>query len=152
MSGARLVVVEVRLKRSGDGLFWDEVVQHEHVRLLDDLSCLDSLAPKQHVGRDRAPGCLVLDQKRFKAKEALELLVDLCGRGVTVDESIRKIEPSFDLVALHFPVVDCRPSRPPQVPPRHHVCERVVIDLFVILVGPDDAVDVSAPFVVEPDP
>ena len=39
-----------------------------------------------------------------------------------------------------------------EVPPRHRVREGVVIDVLVILVRPDDAVDVSVTVAIDTDP
>ena len=54
MCGARLVIGEVRLERVGSDLLWNEVVQHQDVRLLEDLRTDESLVTQKQIGGNRA--------------------------------------------------------------------------------------------------
>ena len=142
--GARLVVVEVRGQRSRRDLVGHEVVEHQHVGLLHDLRAPHPVATEQQVGRDRAARRDVADEQRFEVEEARELLVDAGRRVEAVDERVGELAPASRSRRLDGAVVHAaRPRRgAAQVPARHHVRERVVVDRLVVLVGTDHAVDV----------
>ena len=64
---AWLVEVEVRQEGVRRDFVWDEVMEHEHVRLLQHLRGGRALAPEQQVGGDRALRGDVGDHQRLEA-------------------------------------------------------------------------------------
>jgi hypothetical protein len=91
VGGARLVEGEVRLERAGDDLVRDEVVEHEDVRLLDDLCRIDALGTEQQISGDRPSWGDVRNAERLETEEAGELLVDAGVRVVAVDQCLRQL-------------------------------------------------------------
>ena len=89
------------------------------------------------------------DDQRLEMGEAGELLVDAGLGVVAVDEGVCERQPSIALVGVH--AVLGRGRRPAQVPSRHHVGERVVVHRLVVLVGPDDAIDVGRAVALDAD-
>ena len=81
--------------------------------------------------------------------EAGELLVDPGLGVVAVDEGVGEHPPSIALVDVR--AVLGGGGRPAEVPSRHHVGERVVVDRFVILVRSDDPVDVRRAVALDAD-
>ena len=147
MGGSGLVEAEVRLQCARDHLVRHEVMEHQDVRLLDDLRSLYPFGPEQQVGGDRPARRDVLDDQCFEACEPGELLVDPGVGVVAVYQGVGERAPCECFVARD--VVGAgrggdRVGGAPQVPARHHVREGVVVDRFVVLVGPDHAVDVCA--------
>ena len=146
MGGARLVEAQIRLEALGRGFLGHEVVQHEHVGLLDDLCSTDALRPEQQVRGNRSTGSDVGDQQRFQSMEPCELLVDARVRVEAVDEPVDEIAPvplfhRAHAVPQRRPLESC--ERAPEVPTSHDIRERVVVDRLVVLIRPDDAVDVD---------
>ena len=111
MRGAGLVVIKVWEQGSRFALVGHEVVCHQHVGLLDHLRVADSLAPEQHVRGNRAVRRDLGDEHRFECMETSELFVDPGARVVTVDESIRELEPMCALVIVDTAVRRAR-TRP----------------------------------------
>ena len=140
---ARLVEVEVRAQRARRDLVGDEVVEHQHVGLLDDLRARDALASEQQVGGDRPARRDLGDHERLELEEARELLVQPVRAVVAVDERVGQRAPADRSLGSVVRRRRARAARA-QVPARHHVRERVVVDRLVVLVGPDHAVDVRA--------
>ena len=95
--GAGFVEVEVGLERAGRDLVGDQVVEHQHVGLLDDLGGADALVPEQHVGGDRPLRRELGDQQRLEAVKSGELLVDAGRRVVSVDDRVGEFEPAAPL-------------------------------------------------------
>ena len=59
---ARLVVVEVRGQGSGLDLVREQMVQHQHIGLFDDLGPAHALGAEEQVGGDRSLRCDVADE------------------------------------------------------------------------------------------
>ena len=93
--GARLVEVEVRLERARRDLVGDEVVEHQHVRLLQTCAPWTRSVAEQQVARRSAGAARVSAMiSGSSAIEARELLVEPGLRVVAVDERIGELEPA----------------------------------------------------------
>ena len=99
-----------------------------------------ALATEQEVGGDRPSWRDVGDDERLEPEEAGELLVQPAHRVVAVDERVGDCEPRRALLGILDEL-----GAAPQVPARHDVRERVVVDGLVVLVRADDAVEMRAP-------
>ena len=115
--GARLVKVQVGLKRASRHLVGHEVVQHQHVGLLEHLGGADPLVAQQHVGGDRSLRRKLGDQERLERVEAGELLVHAGLRVIAIDDRVGQLEPvsafrSVDPPGTHRCGVDGGSSAP----------------------------------------
>ena len=114
-------------------------MQHQDVGLLQHLRAKGALVSEQQVRGDGAMNEFG-DYKWFQPIEARELLVHLCLRVVAVNERTCELEPH-----LSFRVrdeTDRNLGRAAEIPTRHDIREGVVVHGLVVLVRPDDAVDV----------
>ena len=139
VSGSGFVVVEIGQKRARRHLVGHELVQHDDVRLLQHLCGGRAVATEQE-GRRRWPSWRdVGDDERLEPEEAGELFVQPAHRVVAVDERVGNCEPRRALLGILDKL-----GAAPQVPARHDVRERVVVDGLVVLVRADDAVKMRA--------
>ena len=76
------------------------MVQHEHVRLLQNLGAADTLMAEEHICGDRPLRRRLGDHKRLERVEARELLVHAGLRVVAVDDGVRSVEPAAAFGAL----------------------------------------------------
>ena len=73
-------------------------------------------------------------------------------RPLALHQRVRRLDPAEDL-ELRDPLVALGElGGAAEVPPRHHIREGVVVDGLVVLVGPDDPVQVRVPGAVPADP
>ena len=144
----RLVEVEVRAERPGRRGAREQVMEHQHVGLLQDLGPRDPLAAQHEVGGDRALGDHLADDEGLQAPEAGALLIESRSRVVAVDQPACEVPPAALLVGRRTRKT-CGPA---EVPAGHHVRECVVIDGTVVLVRPDHPTDVSPAIGLEGDP
>ena len=125
---------------------WQEEVKHEHVRLLNQLRALHVVPAEQRdgLGTLREVG----DGQRLEGEVAGELLVAMVARVVAVDECRCEPPPAgrFGVARL------LEGGGVEQVPARHGVRERVVVDVLVVLVGADHPVDMRGPLGVDAYP
>ena len=120
-------------------------MDHEDVRLLDELRPLYAL-PAEHldgIGTVRKVG----DGQPLEGGVAGELLVAAAGRVIPVREGAGERAPAAGLLVAGL----LEGGGVEQVPARHRVRERVVVDVFVVFVGPDDPVDVRRSVGVDAD-
>ena len=161
MSAAGLVVLEIHPSHVRRKTLPQEIDQHHHVGLLDDLGPLRALAPEQHIHWSGSR----LESREvdlFQAKVATELLEQaraLVKAGVEIPGdlqparwlSVLKAEPARQRLPLRGPA-PCQKLRDLlgglQVPLRHDVGIGVVVDRLVILVRPNDAPDVVTAIVL----
>src|SRR5579862_7191283 len=139
MGGSRLVEVEVGEQRPRGDLGGEKVVEHEHIRLLENLRAGCPLRTEQHVGGDRSPRRDLFDHQRLEGEEAGELLIDAACLVVAVDERLGDRQPARTLPLI----ATVERGGTTQVPACEDVREGVVIDRLVVLVGSDHAVDVG---------
>ena len=119
-------------------------MEHEDVRLLDQLRTLH-VVPAEHldgIGGRRQIG----DGQRLEPEVPRELLVAASCSVEPIDEGGCERTPAGSLLAAY------EACGMDEVPPGHRVRECVVIDVLVVLVGTDDALDVAATVCVDADP
>lgn len=107
----------------------------------------DPLLAEQDVGRHRGTQ-RALERQRLKRVVAGELLVPPRGRVEAVDDATGEITPARRLIDRDAGALGDVGGRP-EVPPRHDVGVGVVVDVRVVLVGTDHAVDVRPTIVVD---
>ena len=100
MGGPRLVEGEARAERPGDHLVGHEVVEHEHVGLLDELGAGHPLGAEQHVDGDRGRGDLG-HEERLQVEVAGELLVE-APLGVPPVDQARRPGPASCALPLNW--------------------------------------------------
>ena len=84
------------------GLFWKQVVKHEHIRLLQHLRARSPLGSEEHVRGDRSAGSDLSDYERLEIMKARELFVDSARAVVSVNQCIGDRQPSTPL-PLSYP-------------------------------------------------
>lgn len=121
----------------------DEQVEHENIRLLEELGPLQVLQAERLNGIDalRKAG----DGERLEAEVAGELLMAAACRIVPVDERRGASAPVACLLGARSTDV----GGLQQIPARHRIRERVVIDVLVVFVGADDPVEVCCSVGIE---
>src|SRR5271166_3673960 len=100
-------------------------MEHEDVGLLDELRGGYLLVAQEHVDRDGWVSEL-RDEARFQLEVAGELLVDAKLRAKAIDESFGEPAPP-GCFFIRAGALEQRRARS-QVPARHDVCVRVVVD------------------------
>ena len=147
MRRARLVAVEVGAKRARGDMVRHEKVDHQDVGLLDHGRWVTRSAPSSTSAAIGPRGARSAMTSGSRSKKPAN-----CSyrrwRGRSRRRGRRRARASASRSSM---LGSSQGRRPAQVPPRHHVREGVVVDRLVVLVGPDDAVDVARR-AVEADP
>ncbi len=160
------VAIEILTQRAGRQFVRDQVVQQQHVRLLDQLRGGNALTAEQHVRGQRRVTHLGR-RERLQVPVAGELLVAASPGVVAVDEAGGQLAPPGDLggvgigvvaVAVAVAVVDglsdvatggevppggAQSGGATKVPADHDVGVGVVVDVLVVLVGADHPTQVN---------
>ena len=71
MRGSRLVEIEIRVERARYHLLREQMVEHEHVGLLQHLCDGRALGAEQEVGGDRPSWSYLFDDERLSSKNPL---------------------------------------------------------------------------------
>src|SRR6516164_9131527 len=160
MPAARLVILEIRLADLREQPLPEEMYQHHHIRLLDDLGPLDALPTEQHVHR-RSPRRERAKINIFQPEIAPELLEQA---RLLVEPSVEfagHLQPSVRLLGFETEPTRERPPllRPPfrneprnflpdlQVPLRQTIGVRVVVYRLVVLVRSNHSTNMVAAIV-----
>ena len=125
-----------------------QMVEHEHVSLFDDLRSRDPVGTEQEIGGHRR-GSNVGHDQGFEVEIAGELLVQSPLRAPPVDQPTGEVSPAFSLIIAAGPSEEV--GAVSEVPPRHHVGIGIVVDSYVVLIGPHDPVNMTAPADVGPN-
>ena len=154
---AGLVVAEVGRVRAQVEALRQQRLQHDHVRLLDDLRRLGAFAPEHHVHGHR-PTRVLRQVDVLQVEVARELLDAPGGRVEPCHQARRHVAPVRELGGVEAKLIAQRaPALRPtlgeqrrglqpalQVPLRQHVGVGVVVNVLVVLVRPDDVANVVA--------
>ncbi len=127
MCSTRPVEPEVGLEAAGHDLIGNEVVEHEDIRLLDDLRPGHPFRAEQNVGGDRDPWRDILDDQWLESCEAVELLVDPGAGIVSVYQGVGELQPK-QLLMLADVVGTLQRRSTPKVPTDHDVRICIVVD------------------------
>ena len=121
-------------------LLGDQMVEHEHVGLLDQLGAAHPSGAEEHVGRNRW-GPDLRHQERLQVEVAGELLVEPGSSVPPVDQVLGQGLPLRRLVG----VAGLREEGGSlaEVPSGHHIGVGVVVDTLVVLVRADHGADVA---------
>src|SRR6516225_2508724 len=160
MPATRLIVLEIRFADLRGQPLPEEMYQHDHIRLFDDLGPLNALATKQHIHR-RGP----LRERRkiniFQPEIASKLLEKASLLVEASVEFASHLQPSARLLGLETEPARKRPPllRPPfrnkprnllpdlQIPLRQTISVRVVVYRLVVFVGSNDSTNMIAAIV-----
>src|SRR6516164_4835746 len=160
MPAAWLVILEIRLADLRGQPLPEEMYQHHHIRLFDNLGPLNALPTEQHVHR-RSPRRERGKINIFQPEIASELLEQA---GLLVEPSVEfasHLEPSARLLGFETePTRERAPLlRPPlrteprnllpdlQVPLRQTISVRIVVYRLVVFVGSNDSTNMVAAIV-----
>src|SRR6516165_6416396 len=160
MPAARLVVFKIRLADLRGQALPEEMYQHHHIRLFDDLGPLNALATKQHIDR-RGPRRERGKINILQPEIALELLEQACLLVESSVEFTSYLQPSARLLGFETEPARKRPPllRPPfrnkprnllpdlQIPLRQTISVRVVVYRLVVFVGSNDSTNMIAAIV-----
>src|SRR5262245_1427693 len=157
MPAAWLVILEIRLADLRGQPLPEEMYQHHHIPLLDDLGPLNALPTDQHVhrcGPRRERGKINV----FQPEIAWELLEQARLLGEPSVEFASHLQPSARLLGFETEPTRERPPllRPPfrneprnflpdlQVPLRQTIGVRVVVYRLVVFIGPNHSTNMVA--------